>query len=430
MAELHETLARVAHSAPRLELGTVQICALVATRLVTQGEVLAEVDEERLSDIYVRVVELVEGGSRLPRKKATHGVELLRQQGLLTRVDGAGLVRAGAFSLTRLGVAIADTWLEDESLTRQSLVLLTTALRSNLGELLSAAHAARTAEEWENIRQKLRVNVVTLVEGIDRRRQGLDQQQAEVQAQVSELLAESWYGAAETCERVMEETTATLGELKDVLVGETGDLLNLLAEIEALAGQAQADDAGNAAREAQLKVDGIGAWGRARHEAWSEYFGTVQRFLRDHVRMDPDRAVSRRLQEAITAWPDAPWALDVASAAPYRYLRQPEPERRRVSVRRKAMVRESEPATVDAKDRDADLVARVGAWLDANPRGELSDALAELLPEKDRFRFAGRITRLLAKLGDVSGELERPWVVVDADLEVEQWQVRRRPGAR
>jgi chromosome partition protein MukF len=427
--DLHETVARIATAGPRLDLGPVQICVLVAMRLVTQDEVLAELDEDRLCDLYVRVVEVVEGGSRLPRKKATHGLELLRQQSLLSRVDGAGLVRAGAYALTRLGVAIADSWLEDESLNRQSLVLLTTALRSNLGEVLSAAGEAKSEEQWDEIRQQLRVNVASLVEGIDRRRRGLDEQQAEVQSRVSELLAKNWYGALEMCEVLLDETTQTLAELKDILIRETGDLLNLLADIEGLASDSHADGAADAAREAQLKVDGIGAWGRARHEAWSEYFGAVQRFIREHVRMDPDRALSRRLQEAIALWPDDPWFLDVSAAEPYRHLREPVVKQPRVTVRRVAENREHQPELANSKEGETDLTARVLAWLDAHPHTTLSDALMALLPEMQRFRFAGRITRLLAVHGLVEYELERPWVSVDSEIEVEQWSIRHRQEA-
>jgi chromosome partition protein MukF len=429
MADFHETLARVARESPRIELGTVQICVLVAMRLLTEDEVLPELDEERLSDLYVRVVEVIEGGSRLPRMKATHGLELLRQQGLLSRVDGGGLVRCGAFSLTRLGSAIAESWIEDESLTRQSLVLLTTALRSKLGELLSDAQAARVAEHWEQIRQKLRVNVVTLVEGIDRRRRGLDQQQSNIQSKVGALLSANWYNAVETCEGLLDETTETLGELKDVLTGETGDLLNLLAEIESLAGDAKADEAANAAREAQLKVDGIAAWGRSRHEAWSEYFRAVQHFIRDHVRMDPDRAVSRRLQDAITGWPDKPWTLDVADARSYLHLRRPDVDGPRVAVRQSSRDRESEPEFVNFADWETALATSVAAWLQAHPDTTLSDALVALLPREQRFRFAGRITRVLAQLGVVTSDRERPWVPVDHELEVEQWAIRQREKA-
>jgi chromosome partition protein MukF len=335
-------------------------------------------------------------------------------------------VRCGAFSLTRLGCAIAESWIEDESLTRQSLVLLTTALRFKLGELLSDAQAAEAAEHWEQIRQKLRVNVVTLVEGIDRRRRGLDQQQSTIQLRVGDLLAANWYSAVETCEGLLDETTETLGELKDVLIGETGDLLNLLAEIESLAGDAGADGAADAAREAQLKVDGIGAWGRARHEAWSEYFGAVQRFIRDHVRMDPGRAVSRRLQNAITGWPDEPWSLVVSETRSYLHLRRPDVDRPHVRVRQSSRDRESEPEFVDSVDWETALAASVMAWLRTHRDSTLSDALQALLPREQRFRLAGRITRVLAQLADVTSDRERPWVAIDHELEVEQWAIRWR----
>lgn len=428
MSNFHDALARVARAGPRLELGTVQICVLVAMRLVTQDEVLAELEEERLSDLYVSVVEVVEGGSRLPRKKATHGLELLRQQGLLSRVDGAGLVRAGAYSLTRLGAAIANSWLEDESLTRQSLVLLTTALRSNLSQLLNDATAAQSDTDWEDIRQRLRVTVASLVEGIDRRRQGLDAQQAKIQGEVSDLLAASWHGAIESCEQLLDETTETLGELKDVLMGEAGDLLNLLADIESLAADSDADRAADAAREAQLKVDGIAVWGRERHEAWSEYFRMVQRFIREHVRMDPDRAISQRLQAAISAYPDHPWALPVSQPVSYLHLRQPAVERPRVGVRRRARDRETEPELVDPKDWQAEVAHSVFQWLETHPSTTLSEALKALLPDHSRFRAAGHITRHLALLGFVNSERERPWEAIDGEFEVEQWRIQRRGG--
>lgn len=395
-------------------------------RLYTREQVLAELAEDELSALYVRMVELVEGSARLPTKMATHGLETLRDQLLLSRVDGAGLVRAGAYSLTRLGAAIADFWLEDESLTRQSLVLLTTALRSQLGELLSAAESASTEEEWERVRQVLRVHVASLVEGIDRRRRGLDEQQAAIQKQVGKLLEANWVDAIEQCELLLEETTSTLAELKDVLMRETGELLNLLVEIESFAGAAVADEVVEAAREAQLRIDGIAAWGRARHEAWSEYFGSVQRFIRDHVRMDPDRALSRRLQKALAAWPDDPWFVHVPDPVAYLHLREPEADRPRVAVRRAARDRESVPEWVQPSDWEREIEAKVRSWLADHEASTLAEVLGALLPDEQRFRLAGRITRLLAIHGLVEASRERSWAPVGDDLMVEQWLITRR----
>lgn len=423
MSDLHTTIAGLARARPVLELRTAHICLLVAMRVHTRDEVLAELDEDRLTDLYVEVVEVVEGGSRLPRKKARHALQALREQGLLSRVDGAGLVRAGDYALTRLGAAIADTWLEDDALTRDSLVLLTTMLRAKLGTLLTSAAGSPNDAEWEHIRQELRVTVQSLVEGIDRRRRGLDRQQAEVQEQISAQLEQGWFEAVESCERLLDHTTGTLSELKDVLLQETGELLNLLGELEALATHAVQDDAADAARHAQLQVDGIAAWGRARHEAWSDYFSVVQRFLREHVRLDPQRAVSQRLQRAITAWPDSPWAFAVPDPQPYRFLREIEVHGGSVQVSRPAAERERELELVAPEDERAALAHLVQEWLETRTPSTLSTALRDLLPGQDRFRRAGRIARLLVDHGKVRSERERAWVAVDGELEVEEWQI-------
>lgn len=58
-ADFHETLACVARENPRIELGTVQICVLVAMRLLTEDEVLPELNPPSTS------------GARRPRSTAT-----------------------------------------------------------------------------------------------------------------------------------------------------------------------------------------------------------------------------------------------------------------------------------------------------------------------------------------------------------------------
>ena len=61
---------------------------------------------------------------------------------MLARVDGAGIVRAGEYALTRLAAAVVEYFLADEALTRESLTLLTGTLRAQLAEVLAAAKKA------------------------------------------------------------------------------------------------------------------------------------------------------------------------------------------------------------------------------------------------------------------------------------------------
>ena len=107
------TLCRkTSHVQPLLELGTEQICVLVAMRIVSRDEVLAELDEDRLSDLYYDRSRLSKAAPGSPARRRHTAWNSSAGQSLQSRVDGAGLVRAGAYALTRLGAAIADYWLE------------------------------------------------------------------------------------------------------------------------------------------------------------------------------------------------------------------------------------------------------------------------------------------------------------------------------
>ncbi|WP_204305053.1 hypothetical protein, partial [Stenotrophomonas maltophilia] len=68
-------------------------------------------------------------------------------------------------------------------------------------------------------------------------------------------------------------------------------------------------------------VDRIGAWGGARQKAWSEYYQYVHRYLRDVVRLDPDRALSQRLRDQIAEWGNRPFHLLAAHAGSICLLR-------------------------------------------------------------------------------------------------------------
>ena len=67
---------------------------------------------------------------------------------MLARVDGAGIVRAGEYALTRAAAAVIEYFLADEALTRESLTLLTGTLRAQLAEVLAAAKKVDGEEAW------------------------------------------------------------------------------------------------------------------------------------------------------------------------------------------------------------------------------------------------------------------------------------------
>lgn len=404
-------------------MSTADLCFLVALRAAADREGLAAFEEDRLVDLFVQVCDLTDPGAPNPRKRATHAIQDLRTQRLLGRVDGAGLVRAGEYALTRLGTAVVDFFLEDEALTRESLTVLTTALLSQLAEVLAASREAQGADAWRaRVGVPLRVTVRDLVAGIERRQRGMDAQQEQIRATIGGQLGRDWFGAVETCEALLDETARTLRELHEVLLRDAAHLLALLQDIDGLARAADSAETLEAIRQVEEQVERVRAWGESRQRAWSEYFQFVQRYLRDVVRLDPDRALSQRLRDQLSGWPTLAWRMVTAQAPPVRVLRSVEAVVERPPVTRPRADRERPLADVVSDPAPRDLEAAVEAALrsDATDLAAVLDLVLPSLDPAQRYRAVGRVAALVAARRRVRAPRERDWVVVE-DLEVEQW---------
>jgi chromosome partition protein MukF len=166
------TIASLARDQVNLDLKTVDLCFLAGLYLRADNAALAFFEEDMLVDMFEQVCDVVEPGADNPRKRATHAIQRLREQRMLARVDGAGIVRAGEYALTRLAAAVIEYFLADEALTRESLTLLTGTLRAQLAEVLAAAKKVDGEEAWRrNVVGPLRVTVGDLVAGIERRQE-------------------------------------------------------------------------------------------------------------------------------------------------------------------------------------------------------------------------------------------------------------------
>jgi chromosome partition protein MukF len=426
-------LTTLAESKPALELGTLDLCFLAALQLRAGRAVLSAFGEDQLVDVFEQVCHAVDAEAINVRLKAAHAIQRLREQKLLARVDGAGVIKAGEFALTRLAAAIVECFLEDESLTRENLAVLMRALRSSLEESAGAARRAK-GDEWRSqVEAPLRITVADLVSGIERRQRGLDAKQADFQQHVAALLQSDWFGAVERCQGLLESSSRTLAELNDMLLRDTAELGALLTEIQELAALAGQEAAEVAALRVVEQVDRIAAWGCARQRAWSEYYQYVHRYLCDVVRLDPSRALTQRLREQLSAHAARPFALRVAAEPSIRLLRDVEamPEDR-PPVRRPKRERERAPSPADTFDPHAAIEARVREVLADGATGlqQVTERVTETLPSEERFIAAGRVAQVVARLRKPASERERPWLPVAEGLLIEEWAVGEVRGRR
>jgi chromosome partition protein MukF len=425
-ADPHRLIASLMRDQINLDLKTVDICFLASLYLWADRAGLASFEEDLLVDQFEQVCDIVEPGAENPRKRATHAIQRLREQRMLARVDGAGIVRAGEYALTRLAAAVIGCFLEDEALTRESLTLLTGTLRVQLAEMLAAARKAGNDEDWSKyVVAPLRITVGDLVAGIERRQRGLDAQQEEIQAEIATLLSADWFSAVARCQTLLDVTTNTLHELNEILLRDTHHFVALLQDIQALASTARNTEAEEAAQRVIEHVDRIAAWGGARQRAWSEYYQYVHRYLRDVVRLDPDRALSQRLRDQIAGWPDRPFHLLVAHAGSICLPRPFTVRVERAPVTRPRANRETEPAWVDAENILADIEALVTRSLDdgADTLAAVTEQVLTALPDDTHYVAAGYIADALVRLAKVRAARERPWRIVHGWLEIEDWIV-------
>lgn len=439
---VRETLQALHARAPSLQLGSADLCFLVALQLRAKATESATFAEDVLFDVHAETMKAItdtepsgdepgeanDGGGSTLRVRATAALRRLRAQRLLIRVDGAGVRRAGEFSLSRLSLGIIEFFLEEDVLTRQNLALLLGALAERLRSIRDAAAAQRGDDWFERVTLPLKVTASDLVAGIERRQRGFDLQQEEFQRRVTELLRADWFGAVAECEALLNETSAMLRELYALLLRDGQSLADLLVEIQELAGTAPSESAAAAEREARrlgAEVDRMNAWGSERQRAWAEYHEQVHRYLRDVVRLDPSRAVIDRIRAALVEGTRS-FSLVVAQASSITLLRPAVTEVPKPPVRRpKKEVVEgalSDEATVDPV---AELEAKVRASLANGPRQLSSvtqELAAEVEAEGERFALAGRVAQVVGRIAQrLDAPRERTWNGAGGDLVVEEW---------
>ena len=113
LSDPRRLIAALARDRINLDLKTLDLCFLAGLYLRADRASLASFEEEVLIDMFEQTCEVVDPGAERPRKRATHAIQRLHDQRMLARVDGAGIVRSGEYTLTRLAAAVVEYFLAD-----------------------------------------------------------------------------------------------------------------------------------------------------------------------------------------------------------------------------------------------------------------------------------------------------------------------------
>ncbi len=420
-------VARTWQAGHRLDLSRADIAFLAGIRALLHHSEDAALDDGQLREVFAVVDELAQGDPDSRAARGTRSMARLHTQRLLAQIGGGTFSDTGLYALTGFGKVLADYYAGQDALDRRSLLVLANRLRADLAEVLQRARRGGDDAHWDDLVAQLRLTVADLVEGIDRRAHGLDDQQAEIRTEIAALLEADWVDSIPRCEALLAETGDRLVELHGLLIEQTSALQQLLLEIRDAAVDAGRPLADQAARVVLHQVERLDTWGEARFASWKRYFEDVHDFIQRVVRVDPSRAVAERLRDAVADYFDAPWSLTVTRQPRYLHLRAPDPSEAQA---RAARPTEDRAPHLEASAPDLagelDPEALVAAALRTGGRARLVALLRAHLPGLDpdqADRLAGDLVEALALAGQPTPLRELRWTAVGAgsvqDLVVE-----------
>lgn len=419
VAEELETLARLDASKVQVSVTSRQICCLYAIDAWLRRNLLASLTEPELRDVIRTVLAVIEQDAELPEKRITHTQEDLCKGQLLIRTDSGGITAAGRWTVSPLAQHIVRFFVDELALDAQSLVVTTTTIRGLLHRIEADAQVGGDAAWWETKVTLLLDTVVSeLVQGIDRRRRGLDVRQEQVRRDIRAQLDLGWEDALGKIEQLLSTTADTIDELHVVVLRELDGLDTALGKIDDLAEQAAVSEALAAVQRVREYLYQLREWSSDRHAAWSTWYQRVQRNARELIRLDPGRRISTRLREHIRNWEAAPWALQILVSQKLRPLRPVE------SVRHREPVTGARPARVPLQecpvedDGEAKTIRRLRKLLAEYGELTLRNALAEILPDPslgDTFGAIGVVAHHLVGVGRVPERSPptRAWEAID-----------------
>ncbi|MGC9195400.1 MAG: hypothetical protein ACP5IL_08105 [Syntrophobacteraceae bacterium] len=389
-------------------------------------------DEDQLRNIYRIVAEVAHSDPSSVALRATSAIARLREQRLMVRTDTAGVIRGGEYSLSLMGNAIAEWFGEQEGLTRKSLEIIMTQIRAGLGQIHVAAEAGGDDDHWESqVSGPLKLTVAQLIEGIERRQQGMDVQQEQIRERIEATLEEDWFEAVVSCENLLVTTSEALQELHKVLMHEIEGMSSLLSEIEDLCEKACRPEAVEAIEHVRRQIERIGAWGENRFATWSEYYQNVHEFIRSVISVDPERAVRTRLRDAIKGYGRPVfWFLNVADQGPYIHLRTDSDIRPAQTVERELKPAEEEVVDAGIMSLPLDrIVEEISGKLQSSGQVELLDILGELLPRHtfdEIYILAGELAEWLIRQGVPLPIHDQSWYRLGKGIEIQKLTVRQR----
>lgn len=422
---VEEAIERTSANLPAIDLSRVDVSLLAAIYVYREINTDDEIDEYSLSDLYWKTCDIL---SYPYDHKGVHAtIKRFRHMRLISCIEGREMAHGVdvSYSLSPLGQAIAQCAIGTQEITALSLEIILGKITAEIISIEKHVNEGLTPEDWiKVVSEPFNVHINELFSVISVRQGEMDQRTEDVRDKVSKRLSESWFDAIDECIAMLDIIAENLQEINSVYSKYTYQVTEALWSIMDKALEVNQLDCRGQARQILNNFERLTSWSDKKLKGWARYHTSVNRYISDLVRTDPQRKRSNQMIAIIQGMVDRPFIFYRASEPKTQVLRDGLQAEKRATVRR--CVRNDTTASESEKLQLLGYVDRaieksiVDGTVNLVAVGKL---LAEDLPSEKLWKALGLIPRRMISLGSAARRHEKGWHSVDV-FSIENIEVR------
>jgi chromosome partition protein MukF len=414
---------------PKSELALLLLIYYRLYAIETQEQ---DISESELANYFQSIDRLESKDPTGTQARARAAISRLQKSNIIVRSDCGGLsALEPIFSLTSLGRAIGEVITRNLQFDKETLKAIISEAIVRMSEIANKSRHANSADEWRNL---VTIPVRDFVEGaferILRYQSSLDLQHKAVREEIFNLVQSRADQAIDPCVKLLDQSMQTIVELRDTLLGSLNKTEEIALDILVRARDAEAIDVMSAINGILKRTNQISEWTHARLEAWSLHYQNVQSFLRDVVRVDPNRQGAERLKNFIRAFDEKTPCLTVCGEPALQHLNTSflvAPAERPTRHREDFAIGELEAEAGLAARIASDITGRIKTVLETRKSVHLSELLTTLesAPWQELHLATGIALQSLLSDHKIAAIHDYTWTKVRGTAEIQDIEIQK-----
>jgi chromosome partition protein MukF len=405
---------------------------LIYYRLYTIETQEQDVSESELANFFQTIDRLESKEPTGTQARARAAINCLQKSNIIVRSDCGGLsALEPIFSLTSLGRAVGEVITRNLQFDKETLKAIISEAIVRMSEIAGSAKNATSNDEWRSL---VTVPVRDFVEGaferILRYQSSLDLRHEAVREEIFNLVQTKADQAIDPCVKLLDQSMQTIVELRDTLLGSLNKAEEIALDILLQARDAENVDAMAAVNGILKRTNQIGEWTHARMEAWSLHYQNAQSFLRNVVRVDPNRQGAERLKNFIRMFDENTACMSVFREPAILHLNTSflvAPPKRPTRQREDFAIGELEMEAGMAARIATGITDRVKANLEIRDSVRFSEILTSLesVPWQELHLATGIAMQSLLSSHEIAAIQDYAWTKVRGTAEIQDMEIQK-----